>query len=321
MASSDQDDPKPDLGFDSTTQLTPEKLAEYGKMHLDEVAPDDGGILLLLGGTHGERQYDVNRRQMTIGRDPALEIIADADGVSRRHACIVNQGGVVTVEDLGSTNGTLLNGAQVTEATQLAEDDLIQVGAAVFKYLPAGCQELRFLRRQEDAARTDPLTGIANKRCLLETLAMHFELSRRRGDALSVVMLDIDHFKKINDTHGHDVGDIVLRDLVARLGDGAVRRADVIGRFGGEEFVVVLPSASLEPALMVAERIRAAVADNPFAAGELSIPVTVSCGVAVLTPSHGDAMQLVKSADEALYQAKSSGRNRVCQASVDAAAG
>ncbi|MBW2455769.1 MAG: FHA domain-containing protein, partial [Deltaproteobacteria bacterium] len=187
MASSDQDDGKPDLGFDSTTQLTAEKLAEYGKMHLDDVAPDDGGILLLLGGTYGERQYDVNKGQMTIGRDPAFEIIVDADGVSRRHAIIHNAEGVVTLEDLGSTNGTLLNGERVTEPTQLAEDDLIQVGAAVFKYLPAGCQELRYLRRQEDAARTDPLTGIANKRCLLETLEMHFELSRRRGDSLSAV--------------------------------------------------------------------------------------------------------------------------------------
>ncbi|MBW2459269.1 MAG: GGDEF domain-containing protein, partial [Deltaproteobacteria bacterium] len=150
-----------------------------------------------------------------------------------------------------------------------------------------------------------------------ETLEMHFELSRRRGDSLSAVMLDIDHFKKINDTYGHDVGDIVLKDLVARLGEGAVRRADVVGRFGGEEFVVVLPGASLEQALMVAERVRVAVANQPFQAGETVIPVTVSCGVAVLTSWHGDVMQLVKSADEALYEAKSSGRNRVCQASVD----
>jgi two-component system cell cycle response regulator len=317
MASSDHNDGKPDLGFDSTTQLTAEKLEEFSKMHLDEVAPDDGGILLLLGGTYGERQYDVNKTRMTIGRDPELEIIADAEGVSRRHARIINSEGVVSVEDLGSTNGTLLNGVRLTEPTKLAEDDLIQVGAAVFKYLPAGCQELRFLRKQEDAARTDGLTGIANKRSLLETLEMHFELSRRREDTLSVVILDIDHFKKVNDTFGHDAGDIVLKDLAARLQDGALRRADMLGRFGGEEFVVVLPSASLEQAVMVAERVRVAVAKEPFPAGEIEIPVTVSCGVAVLTASHGDVMQLVKSADEALYEAKSSGRNRVCQASSD----
>jgi len=216
MAPSDQDD-KPEPGFDSTTQLTPEKLAEYGKMHLDDVAPDDGGVLLLLGGTYGERQYDVNKRQMTIGRDPAFEIIVDAEGVSRRHACIVNHRGVVSVEDLGSTNGTLVNGTRITQSTKLVEDDLIQVGAAVFKYLPAGCQELGFLRKQDSAARTDALTGVANKRCLIETLEMHFELSRRRGDSLAVVILDIDHFKNIHDTYGHDAGDVVLKDLTARL--------------------------------------------------------------------------------------------------------
>jgi len=309
MASSDQDDPKPLPDFESTMQLSPEKLAEYSTKHLGGVAPDDGGILLLLGGTYGERQYDVNKARMTIGRDPALEIIVDADGVSRRHACIHNTQGVVSVEDLGSTNGTLLNGERLTEPAKLSEDDLIQVGAAVFKYLPAGCQELGFLRKQEDAARTDPLTGVANKRCLLETLEMHFELSRRRGDNLSVVILDIDHFKMVNDTYGHDAGDIVLKDLTARIQESAVRSADVLGRFGGEEFVVVLPGAAIEPAIMVAERIRFAVEKESFQAGETVIPVTVSCGVAVLTPGHENVTALVKSADEALYRAKSSGRN------------
>ncbi|MBW2525333.1 MAG: GGDEF domain-containing protein [Deltaproteobacteria bacterium] len=315
MASSDQDDPKPVPDLEATMQLSKEKLAEYSTKHLAKVAPDDGGVLLLLGGTYGERQYDVNKAQMTIGRDPSVEIIVDADGVSRRHARVLNDEGTVTLEDLGSTNGTLLNNARMTAPTKLSEDDLIQVGAAVFKYLPAGCQELMFLRKQENAARTDPLTGVANKRCLLETLEMHFELSRRREDSLSVVILDIDHFKKVNDTYGHDVGDIVLKDLAARIQDSAVRRADVLGRFGGEEFVVVLPSAAIEQGIMVAERIRFAVAEKPFQAGETMLPVTVSCGVAALTAAHGDASQLLKSADEALYRAKSSGRNKVCQAS------
>jgi two-component system cell cycle response regulator len=318
MAPSDQDSSKPAPGLESTVQLSSEKLAEYSTQHLAEVAPDDGGVLLLLSGKYGERQYDVTKELMTIGRDPAAEIIVDADGVSRRHARIINTKGLVTVDDLGSTNGTLVNGQRLTQPTRLREDDLIQVGAAVFKYLPAGCQELRFLRRQEDAARTDPLTGVANKRCLLETLEMHFELSRHREDDLSVVILDIDHFKKINDTHGHDVGDVVLKELVARLQASALRSADLIGRFGGEEFVIVLPGASIEQAAVVGERVRRTTASEPFEAGGTEIPVTVSCGVAGLTASHGDAMQLVKSADEALYEAKTSGRNRVCLASADA---
>jgi diguanylate cyclase (GGDEF)-like protein len=171
--------------------------------------------------------------------------------------------------------------------------------------LLAACAALR------ERAMRDSLTGLWNHVAILEILEQEWEHARKRGALLGVIMADLDHFKRINDTHGHRAGDVVLGETIRRMKD-SLRPHDAFGRYGGEEFLVVLPGMDAEALLGVAERLRLAVADRPVAYGSRVIPVTLSLGVAV---EHGstpvDADTLLQAADDALYRAKGGGRNRV----------
>jgi two-component system cell cycle response regulator len=160
-------------------------------------------------------------------------------------------------------------------------------------------------------SRTDTLTGLANRRHLDEELVRQFSVARRTGRPVVVLLLDIDHFKNVNDTYGHPAGDAVLQEFARRL-QQSVRVADVAGRWGGEEFLVILPDSSLPAALKVAERIRVVTAMTPVAVGDASIPVTVSGGCA--DALFGTPDEVVARADEALYAAKLGGRNQIMAA-------
>ena len=158
-------------------------------------------------------------------------------------------------------------------------------------------------------ATSDGLTGVANRRTFDETLAREVARASRSGEPLSLVLVDIDHFKTINDTHGHQTGDDVLRHVGRVLADGA-RLADLPARYGGEEFALILPGAAQQSALTVAERVRAAIASWPHAT------ITASAGVATMSGGRGSAEQLLAAADEALYAAKRKGRDRAIPATV-----
>ena len=160
----------------------------------------------------------------------------------------------------------------------------------------------------ERVSRTDTLTGISNRSYIDEQLAAHISASRRHAQLLSVVILDLDEFKRINDCFGHLAGDAVLREFTRRL-SGTLRAEDVAGRWGGEEFLVILPSTDAAGAMLLAERIRANVSALPMMIGDERVMLTVSGGVA--TASDESADDLVRKADEALYRAKHSGRNRI----------
>ena len=158
-------------------------------------------------------------------------------------------------------------------------------------------------------ARTDALTGLYNRRHLEEHLGSHASLAYRHGASLAVLVSDVDRFKRVNDEHGHAAGDAVLRVVAGRLRDG-IRREDLAGRWGGEEFLIVAPHTDLDAATVLGERVRAAVADTPIPLpGGAALSVTISVGCA----SGADLAweDLVRRADNALYQAKASGRNRV----------
>ncbi len=161
-----------------------------------------------------------------------------------------------------------------------------------------------------EAAIVDPLTGVNNRRYLDSHLAAMLAQASAQRKPVSVMLLDIDHFKRVNDTHGHEAGDAVLRGFSARV-KSTIRGADLLARMGGEEFVVAMPDTTVEVAWKVAERLREAVAATPFAVrDDLTIPITVSVGVA--TREEGvDADDLLRRADRALYRSKSDGRNRV----------
>lgn len=166
-------------------------------------------------------------------------------------------------------------------------------------------------RKLHTMALEDQLTGLPNRRSGLGYLDKEWSRATRNQESLLVMLLDIDHFKRVNDNHGHDAGDLVLKSTAATM-QRCMRESDVVCRFGGEEFLVICPGADLEVAKVVANRVRKAVEQNVIDAAEFQGHVTISIGVAVRGKDHTSAQELVKEADEALYAAKEAGRNMVC---------
>jgi diguanylate cyclase (GGDEF)-like protein len=177
-------------------------------------------------------------------------------------------------------------------------------------------------RRERDAARhvaeRDALTGTLSRRALDERLAAAVAEAKAGGPGVALLFLDIDHFKAVNDTYGHATGDMVLREVARRIG-AELRARDALGRWGGEEFVALLPDAGIEDARTLSERVRRMIADKPVDVGPMPVPATLSIGLAVFDPLRDDADTLVARADAALYRAKAGGRNRVESAALAAA--
>jgi len=221
----------------------------------------------------------------------------------------VKEGGGHVVEDLGSTNGTYVGRERITRRP-LASGDLLTVGSAVLKYLTAGDPESAYHDVMARMARQDPLTGLANRSAFDEALAREWARGGRKPASLAVLLVDIDHFKRVNDRHGHAAGDAVLRDLTALLAS-LLRPDALLARVGGEELAVLLPDAGLEAAQALGERLRAGVQAHAFRFEGHPIKLTISAGAAARTAGDGDAAELMARADGLLYQAKRGGRNRV----------
>jgi len=162
----------------------------------------------------------------------------------------------------------------------------------------------------EDKANRDPLTGLWNKGYLLSQLQYHFELSKRTGNPMAVIVIDIDHFKKVNDTYGHICGDEVLKKIASLISTHS-RAINITGRFGGEEFVILGPISDHKSAMFTAERLRVLVENEKFQCGDNAFKITISAGVSVWNRAVNDATQLLANADKALYEAKGGGRNQV----------
>lgn len=272
--------------------------------------PTDACLVQIYGPALGKR-WPVGEEELTVGRDPGADIVIELDNVSRRHCQFVSRDSKVFLSDLGSTNGTFLNDEEVCRETALRSGDLIKVGGAIFKFLYGDEVEALYYEVIYQVTISDGLTQISNKRYFLEFLEREIARCRRYERALSLLMFDIDHFKKINDEHGHLAGDCVLREL-AGLVKARVRREECFARYGGEEFAIVLPESGPEKARLFAKRLLEQVADHLFVFEGRAIPVTVSIGVAGMTPDLTEPTQFIKAADAALYRAKREGRNRVC---------
>lgn len=267
--------------------------------------------LVVVYGRNIGRKFDLFEDIVTIGRDSDNTIVLDSDAVSRRHARIERLGESRWVIDLNSTNGTYLNDLPVQPRTRLASGQFLKIGETIFKYLTGDNIEASYYEEIHRMAVTDGLTQIANKRALDEFLDREVARARRHGRPLSVLMLDIDHFKNVNDTLGHLTGDVVLRDL-AQLIHGRIRREELFARYGGEEFVIALPETPRHAALDYAETIRRMVAEHRVEFEGQTVCVTVSIGVAQFDgAAHGTPDDLLKAADTNLYTAKSRGRNCV----------
>ncbi|MCX7808531.1 MAG: GGDEF domain-containing protein, partial [Deltaproteobacteria bacterium] len=244
------------------------------------------------------------------GRGPDNDIVLDNDSISRRHCRIERRGAEWYVVDVGSTNGTMLNGMLFRgEARRLSRGDQIKVGDTIFKYLSGSDVEAQYHEAIHELAIKDGLTNVFNKRYLLETLEREVPRALRHQRPLSILMFDIDHFKRINDTYGHLAGDYVLRE-VATIVRKRLRPDDTFGRYGGEEFCAILPETSLSGASVIGEDLRRRIEAASFVFEGNQIPVTISIGGAQLVPGQ-DVMGLIKAADEKLYEAKRSGRNCV----------
>lgn len=252
----------------------------------------------------------IEKDRLIIGRDAEADVVIQDSSVSRQHALLRRIEGGFTIEDLTSTNGTIVAGQRVSKV-ELKSGDTIQIGSFLFKYLSAGSVESQYYETVYSALTRDALTGTMNKRFLLETIGRSIASALRHSQSLSVVMIDVDHFKSVNDTYGHLVGDEVLREFGRRLAD-TIRADDLLARFGGEEFCLLLSATDNEEAQVLAERCRQQVCMTPFETSIGPLAVTASFGIANLDLENGaSGIELIQAADRGLYAAKRAGRNRV----------
>jgi two-component system, cell cycle response regulator len=266
--------------------------------------------LVQIHGPELGKKYVLDETEYTIGRDENNQIVVELDNVSRRHARISSKHGKMFVEDLGSTNGTYLNDQEVLAAQPLRSGDLVKVGGSIFKFLDGDNIETQYHETIYTLTIADGLTGVNNKRYFLEYLDREMGRSHRYRRELSLMMFDIDHFKKINDVHGHLAGDYVLRELAQSI-KRLVRREQCFARYGGEEFALVMPEDGPDKARLFAEKIRKLIEEKSFVFEDKVLPITISIGVAELTQDMTEPTQFIKVADANLYRAKKAGRNRV----------
>ncbi len=284
-------------------------LAGTGQQH---------ACLILYSGEDAGQRFALAGVRMLLGRSPNCEICIDSAGISRCHAELLLEGDRFVLHDRGSVNGTFVNGERLEVPKALQDGNLIRLGNVTLKFYE--CQSLDALLHDRiyRMATVDVGTDVFTKRYLLEALEREIRRAHRTGQALSVLCMDLDHFKSVNDRFGHNGGDAVLRAAAAAL-KAQVRHSDILGRIGGEEFAVVLPETDLRAALELAERMRAAVAAELFlleladADGTCRVQhqQTASFGAAQLVPTMPDARALLGAADQRLYAAKRGGRNRV----------
>jgi two-component system cell cycle response regulator len=272
---------------------------------------EDEACLVVIYGHELGKKYRLGNDSIIIGRSSKSDIRIDEESVSRNHCRIKRTGNKsVTIRDLGSTNGTYVNDRQTDEVV-LRDGDLIKVGRSIFKFLSGGNIENAYHEEIYRLMTVDGLTQVFNKRYFLESLEREISRSRRYGRDLSLIMCDIDHFKQINDAYGHLAGDAVLKQLCQVVG-GKIRREDLLCRYGGEEFSILLPEIDNFNARLTAEKIRRLVERTAFTFEDTRIPVTISLGVSTIQAEPIDPEAFIKMADEQLYLAKNTGRNRVC---------
>jgi two-component system, cell cycle response regulator len=266
-------------------------------------------VLIYPPGPDMGKRFPLSKDEIVLGRGGDCDIQVDRDSVSRKHARVFRTGDDWLIEDLNSTNGSYVNDVPI-QRSPLRDNDYLKIGAAIFKFLSGTGVEASYHEEIYRMTIIDGLTGTHNKRYFLEFLEREIARCARFRRPLSLLMFDIDHFKQINDTHGHLTGDFVLKEMSRRL-MGKVRKEQLMARYGGEEFAAVLPETDNVGAMQFAEKIRQIVAAEPFEYEGDRVNVTVSVGVVTLQGQDMEPMSFIKMADDNLYRAKREGRNRV----------
>ena len=289
----------PDSDKTAVHEVPPLELAEAAR----------SAALICISGRSIGQMYVLAQEETTVGRAPECDIFLDDEGVSRHHAKVIRQAETLILMDLGSTNGTYVDGERVQVLT-LVDGLKIQVGTAtILQFRFQDEREVEFHTLMQTFKTHDPMTDALNKRAFGLELEKEVGFARRHGQPLSLILLDLDHFKRINDTYGHQAGDLVLR-AVAKTVTETMRKEDIFARYGGEEFALLLRSTDLDHAFIVAERTRRAIEGMEVTHNGRRIPCTTSVGLAQLTTEMQRPEDLVEAADERLYQAKRKGRNR-----------
>lgn len=276
-----------------------------------EPGPHSACLVVIHGEGLGKR-VDIGETPLLIGRSHEADLQIAHPSVSRKHCSVWRVADGYRVRDLGATNRTRVNQKPVEEAP-LADGDHVTVGETILKFISHSSVEARYHEEVYQLATHDALTELANRRHFIELIDKEIARSQRHQRPMALAMVDLDHFKRINDAHGHIGGDAVLRqfsEILRRL----VRADDIAARIGGEEFAVVLPETGLEAAKEFAERLRQAVATAQFSPAGVPTRITTSIGIAMLDPAAADRSSLMRAADRALYRAKDEGRNRTCVA-------
>ena len=279
--------------------------------HLATPELRDRALLVRTDSHNAGQVLKLDGDRFGLGRHPDNQACIDDDGISRFHARISIDGSKYWVEDLGSSNGTYINGRRITSC-ELSNGDTLNLGPRVsFRFSAATAHEERALKQLYESSVRDPLTGAFNRHYFSSQLTIEIAYAARHDTPLSIVLLDIDFFKKVNDTHGHLGGDAALVHLANVFGK-SLRTEDLLARYGGEEFVILLRGIPVDRALAVAERLRVSLESQPVVHGETSFRITASFGCASLSCCKGATPDvLLELTDQRLYRAKETGRNRV----------
>lgn len=268
--------------------------------------------LVVLQGQRLGQRIDLGEHPLIIGRSPEAEFQILERSVSREHCRIWLEPAGYRIKDLDSTNKTFLNDQPIIEA-ELKDGDHIAIGSCVLKFMDRSSVEARYHEEIYQLATADPLTDLYNRRQFVELLEKELARAANHNRPLVLLIVDIDHFKSINDRFGHPTGDAVLKKVALAL-RGLAREEFITARIGGEEFAVVLPEHALEQAVGFAEGLREGIAGLALAMPGGPEQVTVSIGAAAWAGGMNGSSDLMEAADAELYRAKQGGRNRVCSA-------
>lgn len=297
--------------LEKTSILTSETL----KVTLDTANKTPATIVLLVGpaSSIGKQWQLSGGDDMVIGRSASNMLFVDDRSVSKSHAKFVHSGNDIMIMDLESTNKTIINSQVLPPMTpvKLKNNDQIKVGNVIFKFLEKGNIEAVSAKKAFDRSQTDALTGIYNKGALQAYAPEAIKRSDLTSEPMSLIIFDIDHFKKVNDTYGHAAGDYVIREIARLVKDKLIRNEDFFARFGGEEFVLVVSSAEIQISANIADRIRTTIEAHTFEFEGTVMPIRVSVGVSVRKPNGETWDELFEKADAALYKSKNRGRNQV----------
>ncbi len=294
----------------TNTQSLDDEAVRLLKRDVEEAKSRDSILVVIRGNAQGKRHV-LDADEVTLGRSRRANIRIFDPSISGMHCAFTKKGNEVFAEDLNSNNGTYLNNEKFEGKVKLSKEDMLTVGTTVLKFVPAGELEILYHGNLLKAAYSDQLTGVYNRNYLEEALEAEFKRAKVLDQPLSIIMCDIDKFKEINDTFGHPAGDFALREFARMLVSDLLRPNEIVGRYGGDEFIIMLWNTVPQMAQLLGEKVQVAVEKHTLTYEGKELPFTVSIGIAGGHSEFKGVQDLIKAADAALYESKEKGRNRV----------